>query len=259
VAGLAELAIERVCTGTSGAPADRPAFGSGGAAHAGWRIKAIEFEFSVEAEEIPSEFRPWMLRRKMARSEIDVTESELAPTVRHPDRRCRSREHRSIGRDAGQPMPSAYGRWHSVVSCDDSAAAQRLLARLASEFPELTAQVCVTDKFKIGGFGEVIARGNAGKQLDSIGVVSAGDVLDCDALLQMAVFRARRRLRECSSHRIRNAARERADKGRGSNDTAGWARRLRRSISPEPISGFRDPPFPINENTATRPTAWTYQ
>ena len=118
--------------------------------------------------------------------------------------------------------------------------------------------MCVADRYEIGGLGEVIARGNASKEADFIGVVSARDVLGCDALLQMAVFRARW-LRERSSHRIRNAARERAYKGRGSNDTAGWARGLRRSINPEPNSGFRDPPFPINENTATRPTAWTYQ
>jgi hypothetical protein len=78
------------------------------------------------------------------------------------------------------------------------------LAGLASELPELT-------KYEIRG---LVGCSHAGTQASSrifIEVVSAGYVFGCDALLRMAVFQARRWLRECSSDRIRNAARERGD------------------------------------------------
>ena len=153
--------------------------------------KAIEFQFAVETEQLATDNAPWALRRKMARAEIETTENILTGLawrplfgvvlgVSDPDDEALDASLRSL-------REQAYRRWHAVVAWRGSALPERVAERLVQNFPDLRDRVSVAAESEDGNFADVISRANRGNRPELIGLISAGDVLSCDALLQMAV------------------------------------------------------------------------
>jgi ADP-heptose:LPS heptosyltransferase/GT2 family glycosyltransferase len=155
------------------------------------RTTAVEFQFAVETEQLPTDRTPWALRRKMPRAEIVTTENILTGLAWRPLF--------GIILDASDPddvaldaslrslREQAYGSWHAVVAWRGSAFAERLAERLVQNFPDLCDRVSVAAETEGGNFADVISRANRGNRPELIGLISAGDVLSCDALLRMAV------------------------------------------------------------------------
>jgi ADP-heptose:LPS heptosyltransferase/GT2 family glycosyltransferase len=151
---------------------------------------AVDFEFDVD--EIPDGYAPGMLRRKMPRSEIDLTANVLSGLgwqplfgillgVADPEDTVALDETLQSLRD------QAYAQWHALVACGNAAVGLRLLARLAGEFPELSHHLSVLAEDEAGSFTEAIARSGGGNPPELVGILSVGDTLGCDALLRMAV------------------------------------------------------------------------
>jgi ADP-heptose:LPS heptosyltransferase/GT2 family glycosyltransferase len=156
------------------------------------RSKAVDFESYVDAEEIPDGFSPGVLRRKMPRSEIDSTANVLSGlggqpqvgillAVADPEDTAALEETLQSLRD------QAYAQWHALVTCSNATVENRLFARLVAEFPELSERLSVLAKDEAGSFAEAIARAGGGNAPELVGVLSAGDILGCDALLRMAI------------------------------------------------------------------------
>jgi ADP-heptose:LPS heptosyltransferase/GT2 family glycosyltransferase len=151
------------------------------------RAKAVEFSFVTDQ----SEKAGWKLRQKMARSEIELTENILSGLGWRP----------LVGILVGLDDPvdilaldetlrslraQAYDRWHAAVACKGTLP-EWLIASLGREFPDLGERLHVLAEGQAGGFVDTIALAIGGRRPDLVGVVSAGDILGCDALLQIAV------------------------------------------------------------------------
>jgi ADP-heptose:LPS heptosyltransferase/GT2 family glycosyltransferase len=155
------------------------------------RMTAMEFRFAVESEQPATDSAPWALRRKMPRTEIETTENILTSLAWHPlfgiALRVSGPGDEALGVSLRSLREQAYGSWHAIITWKGCAFPERLSDRLARQFPDLRNRVSVTAEGEGGGFVDAFLRANGGKRPELIGIISAGDVLSCDALLRMAI------------------------------------------------------------------------
>jgi GT2 family glycosyltransferase/tetratricopeptide (TPR) repeat protein len=151
------------------------------------RAKAIEFAISFAGDQLPVE----RLRREMPRAEIDLARYVLSGLGWRP----RFGILLGVG-DADDEFPldatlhslraQAYGEWRAAIAGRGSAVVpRRLRARLAAGFPDLP--VHIIPALEAGDLVEAFAAIDGGRPPDFVAVISAGDVLACDALLRLAV------------------------------------------------------------------------
>jgi len=159
------------------------------------RTKAVEFEISVN---MLSQHKPWMLRRKMPRSEIDLRENMLSGLGWRPFYGILL----AIGEgdsDSGLDATlqslreQAYEHWHLAIARRDGRIPGRLRVRLADKFSDLNEHISFVAGDEAVGFPEALTRAGGGRRPDLVGILSAGDMLACDALQQMAVSTAMHR------------------------------------------------------------------
>jgi ADP-heptose:LPS heptosyltransferase/GT2 family glycosyltransferase len=137
--------------------------------------------------------KPWMLRRKIGRSEINLTENILSGLGWRPLFGIllgvsESDDDAALDATLQSVREQVYRRWHVVVASKDSGIPERLAVRLISEFPDLSDRVSFVAGGDATGFAEALAQASGGRRPDLVGILSAGDVLGCDTLLQMAVW-----------------------------------------------------------------------
>jgi GT2 family glycosyltransferase len=154
------------------------------------RMKAVEF--SVVTEQLPEENAPWGLRRKMPRSEIEVSENTLSgigwrPLVCILVGLAQPEDISALDATLQSLRNQAYDRWHAAVACKGGNLSERMSALLGREYPDLGERLHIVTEGQIGSFVDAIERAIGGRRPDLLGVVSAGDVLGCGALLQLAV------------------------------------------------------------------------
>jgi len=152
------------------------------------RTRAIEFKFSIEKQESPNE----ILRRKITRSEIDLTENILSGIDWKPSFGLLlgisgADDYLSLGGTLNSLRNQAYGRWHVIIASKASGVPEALLARLRGEYPDIAERIRVATDSQGSYFEDVFARACGAGQPDLIGILSAGDVLGDDALLELAV------------------------------------------------------------------------
>jgi len=150
--------------------------------------RSADFDITFTSEELTVE----TLRRKMPRSEIDLNENILAGLEWRPFFAilvCAdgSLDDATLERTFQSLREQAYRNWHVVVLDRRSRDATGLETLLSSKFGDLTDRVTVIPAPGSEALVETITRATGGRGPDLIGVVSAGDVLACDALLQLAV------------------------------------------------------------------------
>ena len=153
------------------------------------RAKGVEF--FIEATDPTEENSPWSLRRKIARSEIDLTDNILSGLGWHPQFGIvigiADPDDAAFDATVGSLRDQAYERWQAVVLPRRAGLRSRLNMRLASKFPDLGERLTIAAEGYTGDLIDCIGATSDGGPPDLIGFVSAGDVLAGDALLQMAV------------------------------------------------------------------------
>jgi ADP-heptose:LPS heptosyltransferase/GT2 family glycosyltransferase/tetratricopeptide (TPR) repeat protein len=154
------------------------------------RSKAIEFEVLFRSEQLTLAVTE--LRRKVPRSELDLTENVLAGFGSRPqfgvvlavgefdDEAAFTTTLLSI-RD------QAYSAWRAAIISKGPALPDWVKRRLATGFADLSDRICLCASDDGEDFVDAVTRANGERHQDLITVVSPGDVLACDALLQMAV------------------------------------------------------------------------
>jgi len=152
---------------------------------------ATEFRFVAETEQPATDRAPWALRRRMPRAEIEVTKSILMGLAWHPQfgvvLGAAGPDDEALDISLQSLREQVYGSWHAIVAWKDSAFPERLSERLAQKFPDLRDRVSVMLQSENGSFVEAISRADGGERPELIGMITAGDILSCDSLLQMAV------------------------------------------------------------------------
>ena len=156
------------------------------------RTKAVEFEISVN---MLSQHKPWMLRRKMPRSEIDLLENMLSGLGWRPFYGIlleidEEDDDSALDATLQSFREQVYQDWHLAIAAKNGSDLERLQERLVDKFSDLVERIGFVAGDDAVGFPEALTRAAGGRRPDLVGILSIGDMLACDALQQMAVSAA---------------------------------------------------------------------
>jgi ADP-heptose:LPS heptosyltransferase/GT2 family glycosyltransferase len=157
--------------------------------------KTASVEFNIQVEEMSEGDGPWSLRRKIAQFEVDLQTRVLAGLKWRPAFRLLIKIHNSTDgvQKARKTLASlreqAYTDWTALMIVDDGELMTAALRKpLLLGFDDLATKVaifsgkCSTAFAAITGF-----KNNRLSRPLFLSAITAGDVLGCDALLEMAV------------------------------------------------------------------------
>jgi GT2 family glycosyltransferase len=152
--------------------------------------KAIDF--AIKAGDVSEEGSLWLPRRKMPRAEIDVTENVLSGLGHHPLfgillSVADPDDEASLEATLQSLREQAYDRWRALIVTEGLVKRAQLASRLTSWSPELTGRVSIAAADATGDLADGLADMAGAERPDLVAMVAAGDILGCDALLQMAV------------------------------------------------------------------------
>jgi ADP-heptose:LPS heptosyltransferase/GT2 family glycosyltransferase len=151
--------------------------------------KAVEFV--VEADQPPATDTPQSLRRKMPRAEIDLDETILSGLGWRPLfgvflAVAGAADELALAATLESLREQAYGRFQLAIACASEGLRERVAARLAAAFPELRERVTLAEEDAHGSFAD-LAAGRNGERAQLVMLLSPGDLLGCDALLELAI------------------------------------------------------------------------
>jgi len=151
------------------------------------RRKAVEFDIFFKGEQLAV----GTLQRKMPLAQLALNESILSGLGCQPQFGIimsvgGSDDQRALDTTLLSLRRQVYRRWQVAIIADGSTLPPSLAPRIASDFPDLADRIHLSvDRDE--AFLEALTRSGDGRSPDLITVISAGDFLGCDALLQMAV------------------------------------------------------------------------
>jgi ADP-heptose:LPS heptosyltransferase/GT2 family glycosyltransferase len=151
-------------------------------------------EFYAEVEPAPMAEGPTVLRRKMPLSEVQFAVNTLAALAWHPRFGLLlgvgeiDVEVEAARRTLASLRDQAYASWHVAIVRRGRTVPEGLAARLLDGFDDIAERVEVRlDATAATPLVALLATDAAGGRIDLIGTLLAGDLLSCDALLEMAI------------------------------------------------------------------------
>jgi ADP-heptose:LPS heptosyltransferase/GT2 family glycosyltransferase len=149
--------------------------------------RAVARSFEIDVEQRLRSDGPWALRRKMTATEIAVTERVLDGLNWHPQCVMLMRvddlaeNNTLIWPTLISIREQAYRKWHVVIVVRQAVPAKPLV----EEFDDIADRVHFIADTGASPLAELISRA-VGQRPDLVIPISAGDVLGCDALLELA-------------------------------------------------------------------------
>lgn len=148
-------------------------------------------EFVVEAEQPPVSDAPHSLRRKMRQAEIDLDQTILSGLGWHPMfgiflPLAGAADELALAATLQSLREQAYDRFSLTIACGREGLRESLAVRLADTFPDLAERITVADEDARGSFADLTA-GRNGEHPQLVVLLSPGDVLGCDALVELAI------------------------------------------------------------------------
>jgi ADP-heptose:LPS heptosyltransferase/GT2 family glycosyltransferase len=137
---------------------------------------------------------PWLLRSKMPLAEIQLAERILSALTWHPNFGIllgvgeRDEEVRAARRTLANLRDQAYGAWRVTILRRGRIVPERFAARLLEGFDDIAARIDIClDAPLTASLAGLVTDPRRGDKADLAGVLLAGDLLGCDAFLEMAV------------------------------------------------------------------------
>jgi ADP-heptose:LPS heptosyltransferase/GT2 family glycosyltransferase len=157
--------------------------------------KTASVEFSIQVEEMPEGDGPWCLRRKIAQFEVDLQTRVLAGLKWRPAFQLLIKMQNCTEgvQKARMTLASlrdqAYTEWNALLIVDSGEVMSAALRKsLLLGFDELAKKVAIFSGKRSTSLAAVTGfRNNRLSQSLFLSAIAAGDVLGCDALLEMAV------------------------------------------------------------------------
>jgi ADP-heptose:LPS heptosyltransferase/GT2 family glycosyltransferase len=149
-------------------------------------------EFHIEVDQRLGPNGPWALRRKMPATEISVTEHVLSGLKWRPRFGIvlgiddLEKSNQSSFLTLSSLRDQVYRDWHVVVAVRGAKPRMPISALLSDDFADIAAQITFAFDALDDSITDLIAR-MPGERPDLIAMASAGDILGCDALLELAV------------------------------------------------------------------------
>ncbi|HVH78797.1 MAG TPA: glycosyltransferase [Stellaceae bacterium] len=154
----------------------------------------VETDFSIRVERTISELGPGLLRRKMPLSEIQLANRILNGLAWHPHFGLLiaigeiDEEISSARRTLISLRDQAYGAWHATIVRRGRVLPRQAAERLLDGLTGIAERVDVRlDAPAAELLADLVTMAGQGGQPDLVGILLAGDVMGCDALLEMAI------------------------------------------------------------------------
>jgi ADP-heptose:LPS heptosyltransferase/GT2 family glycosyltransferase len=157
--------------------------------------RSDSIEFSIQVADLPEGEGPWSIRRKMAQSEIDLQTRILTGLTWSPTFRLLIKLHDTVEgvQKARLTLASlrdqAYTEWSALVFIGNREVIPTALRKsLLSGFEDLSKQVTIFSGKRSTALAAVTGCKNSRVARSLfVSAIAAGDVLGCDALLELAV------------------------------------------------------------------------